>query len=84
MTDDRPSVHANSFMITRELFHRLGGYDERICGRYGGDDIDFNARYDQLCTAGLARPASVMGEGFVYPDPGRDVKKLFHKLPRDA
>jgi predicted glycosyltransferase involved in capsule biosynthesis len=84
MTDDRPSIHANSFLITRSLFHRLGGYDERFCGRYGGDDIDFNARYDQLCASGLAQPVDVVGEGYVYPDPGRDVKKLFHKLRRDA
>jgi predicted glycosyltransferase involved in capsule biosynthesis len=83
MTDDRPSVHANSFVIRKALFDRLGGYDERFCGRYGGDDIDFNERYDRLCAAGLARPAEVQGEGFVYPDPGRDVKKLFHGLSRD-
>jgi predicted glycosyltransferase involved in capsule biosynthesis len=84
MTDDRPSVHANSFMIRKALFERLGGYDERFCGSYGGDDVDFNARYDRLCAAGLARPAEVLGEGFVYPDPGRDVKKLFHGLAREA
>ena len=84
MTDDRPSVHANSFLISKALFHRVGGYDEKFCGRYGGDDIDFNARYDRLCVAGLAQPAGVMGEGFVYPDPGRDVKNLFHTLSRDS
>jgi predicted glycosyltransferase involved in capsule biosynthesis len=84
MTDEGPSVHANSFMIKKVLFGQLGGYDERFCGRYGGDDIDFNSRYDRMCAAGLARPAEVHGEGFVYPDPGRDVKKLFHRLPRDA
>src|ERR1700722_14956734 len=49
LTDDAPSVHANSFVIRRELFDQLGGYDERFCGRYGGDDIDFNTRYDRLC-----------------------------------
>jgi hypothetical protein len=75
-------VHANSFVIRRELFLRLGGYDERFCGRYGGDDVDFNERYDALCRRGLARPAEVAGLGYVFPDPARDVQKLFHDLPR--
>jgi hypothetical protein len=76
------SVHGNSFMVRRELFRRLGGYDERFCGRYGGDDIDFNERYERLCRAGMAQPAEVAGEGYVFPNPARDVKGLFHSLPR--
>jgi predicted glycosyltransferase involved in capsule biosynthesis len=63
LTDETASVHANSFLIRRALFERLSGYDERFCGRYGGDDIDFNARYDRLCEQGIARPAEVHGEG---------------------
>jgi predicted glycosyltransferase involved in capsule biosynthesis len=82
MTDTSPSVHLNSFMIRRHLFDRLHGYDERFCGHYGGDDVDFHQRYQQLCAAGLAKPAHVRGEGFVFPDPARDVKQLFHSLPR--
>jgi hypothetical protein len=82
MTDETPSVHANSFMIRKEMFERLGGYSERFCGRYGGDDIDFNRRYEQLCQAGLARPAEVQGEGFYYPDPAFD-RALFHSLRRE-
>jgi predicted glycosyltransferase involved in capsule biosynthesis len=78
--DDRPSVHANSFMIRKKLFERLGGYDERFCGRYGGDDLDFNARYQELCRRGQARPEEVQGIGYVFPDPARDVKRLFHSL----
>jgi predicted glycosyltransferase involved in capsule biosynthesis len=84
LTDDRPSVHGNSFLIRRALFDRLGGYDERFCGRYGGDDIDFNARYDLLCASGLARRAEVRGLGYVYPNPARDPHGLFHSLSRDA
>jgi predicted glycosyltransferase involved in capsule biosynthesis len=82
LKEDAPSVHPNSFLIRAELFRRLGGYDERFCGRYGGDDLDFNGRYDRLCREGQARPAEVRGEGFYYPDPGR-TKDLFHPLARD-
>jgi hypothetical protein len=80
LTDDTPSVHGNSFMIRRELFERLGGYDECFCGHYGGDDVDFNARYARLCAAGVARPEEVKGEGFVYPNPALDAKRIFHSL----
>jgi hypothetical protein len=82
LTDQGVGVHANSFLIRRPLFERLGGYDERFCGRYGGDDIDFNRRYDALCRAGLARPAEVAGAGFFFPDPAR-LPELFHPLRRD-
>jgi hypothetical protein len=82
LDSDGPSVHGNSFLIRRRLFMRLGGYDERFCGRYGGDDVDFNDRYEDLCRQGLARPAEVAGEGYVFPDPARDCMGLFHSLPR--
>src|SRR5262249_23087283 len=82
MADDSPSVHANSFLVRKALFGGLGGSAERFCGAYGGDDIDFNARYRRLCEQGLARPEEVAGEGYVFPDPARDVKRLFHSLPR--
>jgi FkbM family methyltransferase len=83
LKSEAPSVHANSFLIRRHLFDRLGGYDERFCGRYGGDDIDFNTRYDQLCTAGLAKPAEIRGEGYYYPDPAY-LKEQFHSLRREV
>lgn len=84
LVEETVSVHGNSFVIRRELFELLGGYDERFCGRYGGDDIDFNARYEALCRQGLAQPEEMASvEGYVFPDPARDHKGLFHKLPRD-
>jgi hypothetical protein len=83
MTGDQPSVHANSFMIRAPLFAALGGYDEEFCGQYGGDDVDFNARYDRLCAAGGARQAAVSPAlGYVFPNPARDVAGLFHSLSR--
>jgi predicted glycosyltransferase involved in capsule biosynthesis len=84
LIDDSRSVHGNSFMIRRELFERLGGYDEQFCGGYGGDDVDFNNRYTELCWQGLAKIEDVLGQGYVFPDPARDLKKLFHHLRRDT
>lgn len=34
---DEMKPHPNSFLLTRELFWRLGGYNERLCGCYGTD-----------------------------------------------
>jgi hypothetical protein len=83
LTGQAEGVHANSFLIRKDLFEQLGGYDERYCGRYGGDDIDFGARYERLCQAGRARPAQVQGLGYFFPDPAR-VPHLFHSLRRLA
>jgi hypothetical protein len=82
LTNQADGIHANSFFIRREIFERVGGYDERFCGRYGGDDIDFNTRYDRLCGMGLARPAQLAGDGYYFPDPGR-CARLFHGLARN-
>jgi predicted glycosyltransferase involved in capsule biosynthesis len=82
LTDDSPSVHLNSFMIRKDLFDLVGGYDERFCGRYGGDDMDFNQRYQRLCQAGLAKQEEVFSQGYVFPNPNKDLKRLFHSLAR--
>jgi hypothetical protein len=81
LTTQGPGVHPNSFLIRRKIFQRLGGYDERFCGRYGGEDIDFNRRYQRLCEAGMARPEEVRGQGYFFPDPAY-LKRLFHFLNR--
>jgi predicted glycosyltransferase involved in capsule biosynthesis len=62
-----PIVHANSFMIRREVFDRLGGYNEHQCGKYGGHDIVFNDRYFRLCQQAGVLPDDIRGEGFVFP-----------------
>lgn len=74
-------VHVNSFLIRRAVFERLGGYDERFLGQYGGEDHDFNRRYAVLVRRGLARPHDVRGEGYRYPDT-TIFPALFHALPR--
>lgn len=35
----RPKPHPNSFVLTRELYWRIGGYDEDFCGVYGTDGL---------------------------------------------
>ena len=44
-TNDKgfPKPHPNSFVLTRELYWRIGGYDEDFCGLYGTDAL-FKAR----------------------------------------
>jgi hypothetical protein len=38
--------HPNSYLMTRELYQRIGGYDERFAGYYGTDG-DFRDRINQ-------------------------------------
>lgn len=78
------TIHINSFLIRKPLFDVLGGYDEKFCGRYGGDDVDFNRRYAELCRRGLARPEDVAGLGYVFPEPAQDRQGFFHRLPRQS
>lgn len=73
-------MHLNTFAIRKTIFEKLNGYDEKYCGKYGGDDTDFAERYRQLHIAGEVK-RHVMGPAIgVYPDPRRDVKNIFHNL----
>lgn len=40
-TDDKGNLkpHPNSFVVTRETYWRIGGYDEDFCGVYGTDSL---------------------------------------------
>ena len=74
-------THANSFVMKKSIFVELGGYDKKFCGKYGGDDVDLNNRYGALHYGGKVN-RSVHGKSrmTVYPDPKRDIKKIFHSL----
>lgn len=37
--DDQPKPHPNSFVMTRDMYWRIGGYDEDYCGMYGTDRL---------------------------------------------
>lgn len=39
MKDGREKPHPNSFVVTRETYWRIGGYDEEFCGTYGTDSL---------------------------------------------
>jgi glycosyltransferase involved in cell wall biosynthesis len=73
--------HANTFVMKAEWFKLLKGYDERFCGSHGGDDVDLNNRYRYLFKKGIA-DRHVVGKAIIYvfPNPSRDVKKIFHSL----
>lgn len=75
--------HSNTFAMRRVLFERLGGYDERYCGRYGGDDVDFSKRYGHLCRKlGEVKPHIEGPRIWVYPDARRDKKEVLHSIRR--
>jgi len=75
------SCHENTFAIRRTIFcDMLGGYDEKFCGKHGGDDTDLSRRYGQLYYAKKAKRHTMGSLIYVFPDPGRDVKSIFHHL----
>lgn len=80
---NRVSKPFNIFLLKKEHFIALGGYEERYAGHYGGEDVNFANKYrDMLYNKGKAK-RSVMGPlMYVYPDPARDVKQVFHSLRR--
>jgi len=74
-------ANINQFIMKKEIFcNLLKGYDERFCGSHGGDDTDLADRYGKLHREGLVNRSLRGSEIYVFPDPGRDVKKIFHHL----
>lgn len=76
-------MHENTFAMRRAIFlDLLNGYDEKFCGKYGGDDTDLSRRYGQLHKQGLVSRHILGPKIYVYPDPNKDIKKVFHGLRR--
>jgi len=77
---DRIDSHYDTFAIRKNIYEELGGYDEKYDGRYGGCDVDFSHRYSDLCKAGKVSRCVRGPMIYVFPNPARDIKGLFHKL----
>ena len=59
-SQDRPKPHPNTFLVTKNVFWKAGGYDEDYCGCYGGDGpfrkwLDRSARHVHLDDAHVVR-----------------------------
>ncbi len=78
-------MHPNTFAMQRRIFlDMLGGYDERYCGRYGGDDVDFSKRYGHLCRKLKLVQPHVLGRPiYVYPQAREDKKQVLHSMRRN-
>jgi len=72
--------HANTFAMRKRIYEELDGYNEKFCGKYGGDDTDFSRRYGQHHYSGKCERHRMGSRIYVYPDPRRDKKKVFHSL----
>lgn len=81
---NKKSIHANTFLMRKKIFiDLLGGYDERFCGQYGGDDVDLNNRYGILYREGIvSRNDIAKNQIYYYPNPRKDIKKVFHGIRR--
>ena len=49
-----PKPHPNSFVMTRDLYWQVGGYDEDFCGIYGTDGL-FKARLFEVADQALLK-----------------------------
>jgi hypothetical protein len=76
------SSHANTFVMKKRIFcNLLKGYDHKFLGKYGNDDVDLNKRYGELFKDNKVN-RHIVAESmmYVYPDPRKDVKNIFHDL----
>jgi glycosyltransferase involved in cell wall biosynthesis len=67
--------HPNSFLIHRQTFWRVGGYDEDFCGHYGKGDIFLRLLFSRSCQIiQLQEPALVEMDDAATPGLIRDTR----------
>jgi hypothetical protein len=71
--------HPNSWFLTREMFWKIGGYDEALSGHYGTDK-DFRAR------AAATAPVQILTDVLIRGEHIGDssTRRYQRKLPEDA
>jgi hypothetical protein len=90
--DGKPKPHPNTFLLTRALYWRIGGYDEDYCGIYGTDKL-FRDRREKLPTGHIKAPltrywrdlvpdASTQGPRKEGRKPGEKQRVLADKIAR--
>jgi glycosyltransferase involved in cell wall biosynthesis len=83
------SVHGNTFVIRKDIFEKLGGYDIKTCS-YGfhpasrrGDDCYFNAKWNRMFRGEkpvVGRDIYMFPIGRFHKDGELNPKGLFHNL----
>jgi hypothetical protein len=71
--------HPNSWMMTREMYHRVGGYDEALSGHYGTD-----GEYRRRCVK--TAPIRILSDKLVRHEHVGDSStvRYLRKQPEDA
>lgn len=78
----RIDYHYNTFAMPIDIFQQCP-YREYFQGFYGGDDVQQTEDYEKLAQEkGWRKTKGAMI--YVYPDPRRDVMKIFHSLREEG
>lgn len=88
MTDSmgRPKPHPNTFLVTKSVFWRAGGYDEDYCGCYGGDGpfrrwLDRSAKHGHLSDIHVVRwPRDIIPDASMQPEMREKYKPLYRPI----
>jgi predicted glycosyltransferase involved in capsule biosynthesis len=81
--DKNLGTPCNIFVIKKEIFEAINGYDEKFDGRHGGEDTNFHDRFSQFIHKNnIDRGFRGEEKIFVYPDPAGFNKHMFHTSGR--